>query len=61
MEKMVATLTSLLKKKAFVWTEVAKHAFLYLKDAMCTTPVLIVPYFTNTLSWNVMPRAKVLE
>jgi hypothetical protein len=46
--KMVASLTSLLKKKAFVWSKVETHAFIALKDAMCTTPILTVPEFNKT-------------
>lgn len=46
--KLSARLTSLLKKNAFVWREVAKKAFFDLMDSMCTTPVLVVPDFTNT-------------
>jgi hypothetical protein len=46
--KIVAPLTSLLKKNAFVWSEVIEQAFSALKDAMCMTPVLVVPYFTKT-------------
>jgi hypothetical protein len=45
--KIVAPFTSLLRKNAFVWSEVAEQAFSALKDAMCTTPVLVVPDFTN--------------
>ena len=46
--KIVAPLTSLLKKDAFVWNEDAKQAFSSLKDTMCTTLVLIVLDFTKT-------------
>lgn len=38
-------LTMLLKKKAFVWTEQATKAFLALKEAMSTTPVLHLQKF----------------
>jgi hypothetical protein len=57
--KIVAPLTSLLKKNSFVWSEVVAHAFVALKDAMCTTLVLAVPDFIILLSWNVMPQAEV--
>jgi hypothetical protein len=38
-------LTALLKKKGFVWTEQATAAFLALKEAMVSTPVLQLPNF----------------
>jgi hypothetical protein len=38
-------LTNLLKKKAFLWTEQATAAFLALKSAMTSTPVLQLPNF----------------
>jgi hypothetical protein len=38
-------LTRLLKKKGFVWTEQATAAFLALKEAMVSTPVLQLPNF----------------
>jgi hypothetical protein len=38
-------LTTLLKKKGFVWTEQATSAFLALKQAMVSTPVLQLPNF----------------
>jgi hypothetical protein len=38
-------LTSLLKKKAFQWTEAATSAFQALKEAMVSTPVLQLPNF----------------
>jgi hypothetical protein len=40
-------LTSLLKKNAFVWNEATELGLSSLKDAMCTTLVLVVPYFTK--------------
>jgi hypothetical protein len=33
-------LTTLLKKKGFIWTDQATAAFLALKEAMMTTPVI---------------------
>lgn len=38
--KINASLTALLKKEAFRWTEAAEEAFTKLKHAMTTTPVL---------------------
>jgi hypothetical protein len=45
---IAAPLTALLKKNYFTWTPVVSHAFQTLKMAMCTTPVLALPDFTNT-------------
>lgn len=42
-------LTVLLQKNAkFIWTDSANSAFLQLKHAMCSTPVLALPDFTKT-------------
>jgi hypothetical protein len=41
-------LTVLLKKKSFTWTPAAAQDFQTFKMAMCTTPVLALPNFTNT-------------
>ena len=51
-------LTLVLRKNAFSWSEVAEKAFLSLKDAMCTTPVLAVPDFTKPfiLEWDALGR-----
>ncbi|RLN25665.1 uncharacterized protein C2845_PM07G31520 [Panicum miliaceum] len=38
-------LTQLLQKRQFQWTDQAEHAFLTLKSAMMTTPVLALPDF----------------
>jgi len=46
--KIVAPLTLLLIKNAFQWSPQAKATFLKLKDAMCTTPVLVMPDFSKT-------------
>jgi hypothetical protein len=45
--KIVGPLTSLLKNNSFVWNDVATQSFTYLKDAMCTTPVLSMPKFNK--------------
>jgi hypothetical protein len=47
-EKIVAPLTSLLKKNSFTWTPATAQAFQTLKMAMCTTLVLALPNFTKT-------------
>jgi len=46
--KIATPLTALLKKNSFTWTPAAAQAFQTLKMAMCTTPVLALPNFTNT-------------
>ena len=46
--KIVAPLIILLKKNAFQCSPQAEIAFLKLKDAMCTTPVLAMPDFSKT-------------
>jgi hypothetical protein len=46
--KIAAPLTTLLKKNSFTWTPAAAQSFQTLKMAMCTTPVLALPYFTKT-------------
>jgi hypothetical protein len=45
---IVAPLTTLLKNNSFTWTPVIAQAFQTLKLAMCTTPILSLPDFTNT-------------
>jgi hypothetical protein len=45
---IVAPLTTLLKNNSFTWTPTVAQAFQTLKMAMCTTPVLALPDFTNT-------------
>jgi hypothetical protein len=43
-------LTQLLKNKGFDWNERATKAFLALKSAMMTTPVLTLPNFSDTFT-----------
>jgi hypothetical protein len=45
--KIIAPLTSLLKKNSFVWSEVGSQAFATLKDVMCSTPLLEAPDFSK--------------
>jgi len=52
----VAYIESLLEKYAFSWTPEATKAFENLKEEMCQTLVLAIPYFTKKLLWNMMPR-----
>lgn len=46
--KISSPLTTLLKKKAFRWTEAAEEAFTKLKHAMTITPMHALPNFTKT-------------
>ena len=46
--RIVAPLTTLLKKDAFSWTPEATKAFKHLKEAMCQAPVLVTQNFTKT-------------
>ena len=46
--KIATPLTALLKKNSFTWTPTTAQDFQTLKMAMCTTPVLALPDFTNT-------------
>lgn len=46
--KIVSPLIMLLEKNAFQWYPQAEAAFLKLKDAMCTTPILVMPNFSKT-------------
>ena len=45
--KIAAPLTTLLKSDAITWTHVLECAFEKLKQAMCTTPILVVPDFSK--------------
>jgi hypothetical protein len=45
--KIGSPLTSLLKENAFTWNLAVDHAFQDFKYAMCSTPVLALPDFTN--------------
>lgn len=40
-------LTNMLKKGGFTWTEEAEFAFIHLKEAMTTSPVLALPNFSQ--------------
>ena len=46
--KIVVPLKTLLKKNSFTWNEVAEQAFSILKQAMCNTPILVMPDVTKT-------------
>ena len=46
--KIVAPLTSLLENNAFVCSEVAEKSLFSLKDAIFTTPILVLHDFTKT-------------
>jgi hypothetical protein len=47
-EKIATPFTILLKKNSFTWTPTDAQDFQTLKMAMCTTPILALPYFTKT-------------
>lgn len=44
---IAASLTRLLRKNAFVWTEKTSHSFDTLKKAMTSTPILALPNFSE--------------
>ena len=46
-EKIETTLKTLLKNDSFTWTHTVECAFDKLKQAMCTTPILAMPDFSN--------------
>jgi hypothetical protein len=48
-------LTTLLNKEAFYWTQKETKYFEKIKEAMCTTIVLVTPNFTKHLLWSVIP------
>jgi hypothetical protein len=56
--KIITTLTSLLKKNAFVWNKTIEEAILALKESMCTILVLELPNLTKifVLEYDVMHR-----
>jgi hypothetical protein len=45
--KLAKPLTDLLKKDSFIWSDVATTAFLTLKDALISAPVLSLPDFSK--------------
>jgi hypothetical protein len=45
--KIASPLTALLKNNSFNWNLVAHQSFQPLKEAMCTTLILALPYFTK--------------
>ena len=45
--KIVAPLTALLKKNAFTWTPTTDQSFHALKEVVCMTHVLALPFFTK--------------
>jgi hypothetical protein len=48
--KIVAPLTTLLKRNAFNWNLPADKSFHALKEDMCTTPFLALPNFKKAFS-----------
>jgi hypothetical protein len=50
---IVRPLTNLLKKGHFSWNEEAEAAFLAVKSAMTTTPILVMPNFNDSFTIEV--------
>ncbi|KAH9331163.1 hypothetical protein KI387_003271, partial [Taxus chinensis] len=48
--RITTPLTTLLKKDAFHWIDVATKYFEQLKEPMCSTPVLATPNFSKTFT-----------
>ena len=58
--KIAKPLTSLLEKgKDFKWTDACQNSFDELKNRLTTAPVLVMPVFTRTLIYIVMPLVRV--
>jgi hypothetical protein len=51
--QIATPLSTLLKKNDFVWDNAKEKTFLALKESMCATLKLVVPFSIKLLSWNV--------